>query len=60
MEQATHFVDLMRYLAGGDIIQESIKATAVGPSMQLQQMPAHPMAEHLVRCPLYLYLGIGV
>lgn len=49
VEQATHFVDLMRYLAGGDIIQESIKATAVGPSMLLQQMPPHPKAEHLVR-----------
>ena len=49
VEQATHFVDLMRYLAGGDIIDTSIKATAVGPDMLLSQMPAHPKAEHLVR-----------
>ena len=48
MEQATHFVDLMRYLAGGDIVQESIQAVAVGPDMPLKEMPAHPQAEHLV------------
>ena len=50
MEQATHFVDLMRYLSGGDIIQGSIQAVAVGPDMPLKEMPAHPQAEHLV-CP---------
>ena len=49
VEQATHFVDLMRYLSGGDIIQESIQAVAVGPDMALREMPAHPQAEHLVR-----------
>ena len=38
----------MRYLSGGDIIQESIQAVAVGPDMPLKQMPAHPQAEHLV------------
>ncbi|DBA89671.1 hypothetical protein WJX79_009585 [Trebouxia sp. C0005] len=48
VEQATHFVDLMRYLSGGDIIQESIQAVAVGPDMALKEMPAHPQAEHLV------------
>ena len=48
VEQATHFVDLMRYLSGGDIIRESIQAVAVGPDMPLKQMPAHPQAEHLV------------
>lgn len=55
MEQATHFVDLMRYLSGGDIIQESIQAVAVGPDMALKEMPAHPQAEHLVRPASYLY-----
>ena len=48
VEQATHFVDLMRYLSGGDIVQESIQAVAVGPAMPLKEMPAHPQAEHLV------------
>ena len=48
VEQATHFVDLMRYLSGGNIVQESIQAVAVGPDMPLKQMPAHPQAEHLV------------
>lgn len=48
MEQATHFVDLMRYLSGGDIVQESIQAVAVGPDMPLKEMPPHPQAEHLV------------
>ena len=48
VEQATHFVDLMRYLSGGDIIQESIQAVAVGPDMPLKEMPTHPQAEHLV------------
>lgn len=48
VEQATHFVDLMRYLSGGDIVQESIQAVAVGPDMPLKEMPAHPQAEHLV------------
>ena len=48
VEQATHFVDLMRYLSGGDIVQESIQAVAVGPDMALKEMPAHPQAEHLV------------
>ena len=41
----------MRYLSGGDIIQESIQAVAVGPDMPLKQMPPHPQAEHLVSSP---------
>lgn len=57
MEQATHFVDLMRYLSGGDIIRESIQAVAVGPDMALREMPAHPQAEHLVRGPATLVCG---
>lgn len=55
VEQATHFVDLMRYLSGGDIIQESIQAVAVGPDMALKEMPAHPQAEHLVSPAIYQY-----
>ena len=52
VEQATHFVDLMRYLSAGNIVQESIQAVAVGPDMALKEMPAHPQAEHLVSlCP---------
>jgi predicted dehydrogenase len=47
VEQATHFVDLMRYL-GGEIVQESIKAVAVGPSLPLSDMAKPPQAEHEV------------
>ena len=53
VEQATHFVDLIRHLSGADIIQSSIKAQAVGPEMQLRQMAPHPQAEHTVRNPSY-------
>ena len=48
VEQATHFVDLIRHLSGADIIQSSIKAQAVGPEMRLRQMAPHPQAEHTV------------
>ena len=49
VEQATHFVDLIRHLSGADIVPESIKATAVGPDMRLRQMAPHPQAEHMVQ-----------
>lgn len=49
VEQATHFVDLLRYF-GGDIVQNSIKAVAVGPDYVLSDMPEDPNAEHTV-CP---------
>ena len=48
VEQATHFVDLMRYLSGGDIIQGSIQAVAVGPDMALKEMPAHECSQHVM------------
>lgn len=47
MEQATHFVDMMRYL-GGEIDRESIQAIAVGPDYPLAEMPKHPEGENLV------------
>ena len=46
--QATHFVDMHRYL-GGEIDRDSIQAIAVGPDYPLLQMPKHPEGEHLVR-----------
>lgn len=48
VEQATHFIDLMRYFAG-EIAEESIKAVAVGPTLPLSDMAAAPEAEHTVR-----------
>ena len=48
VEQATHFVDLIRHLSDADIIQSSIKAQAVGPEMRLRQMAPRPQAEHMV------------
>ncbi len=45
--QATHFVDLMRYL-GGEIDKESIIAMAIGPDYPLTQMPKEPDAETTV------------
>lgn len=47
VEQATHFLDLMRYFAG-EIAPESIKAVAVGPSLPLSDMPEAPEGEHSV------------
>lgn len=48
MPQATHFVDLMRYLVG-DIDKDSIQALAVGPQqMKLNDMAEAPLAEHPV------------
>ncbi len=44
MEQATHFVDLMRFFAG-EIIEDSVKAVAVGPQQKLSDMPEPPLAE---------------
>lgn len=47
--QATHFVDLMRYLVG-NIEKDSIQALAVGPhQMKLADMAPPPLAEHPVR-----------
>ena len=47
MEQATHFVDLMRYL-GGELDQQSIQAIAVDPDYPLAAMPQSPDGEHQV------------
>ena len=47
VEQATHFVDLLRFF-GGEIIQDSIQAVAVGPKYELSDMPEDPNAEHTV------------
>lgn len=47
VEQATHFVDLHRYL-GGEIDHDSILATAVGPDYPLTAMAPHPQGENLV------------
>ncbi|KAK9807571.1 hypothetical protein WJX72_003082 [[Myrmecia] bisecta] len=47
VEQATHFVDLMRHFCG-EIVESSIKAVAVGPSVPLSDMPKPPLAEHEV------------
>jgi len=44
VEQATHFVDLMRFFAG-EIIEDSVKAVAVGPQQKLSDMPEPPLAE---------------
>ena len=53
--QATHFVDLMRYLVD-DIDKDSILAMAVGPKqMILEDMAKPPEAEHPVsKAPLRL------
>ena len=50
VEQATHFVDLMRFFAG-EIIEETVKAVAVGPEQPLVDMAAAPEAEHEVNMP---------
>ena len=47
VEQATHFVDLMRFFAG-EILEDTVKAVAVGPQQQLLDMPAAPEGEHEV------------
>lgn len=47
MEQATHFVDLMRFFAG-EILEDTVKAVAVGPQQKLADMPAAPEGEHEV------------
>lgn len=47
MEQATHFVDLMRFFAG-EILEDTVKAVAVGPEQKLVDMPAAPEGEHEV------------
>ena len=51
VEQATHFIDLMRYLAG-DIALPSIQALALGPGVPLSDMAAAPDGEHEVCGPL--------
>ncbi|BDA44533.1 Uncharacterized protein UNK4.17 [Coccomyxa sp. Obi] len=48
VEQATHFVDAMRYLSGSELDRNSIRAVAVGPDMKLTDMPPPPHAEHEV------------
>ncbi len=52
VEQATHFVDLIRHLSGADVVRESIQATAVGPEMRLREMAPPPQAEHTVSCTM--------
>lgn len=47
VEQATHFIDLLRFF-GGEIVIDSVKATAVGPKYQLTSMAEPPYAEHEV------------
>lgn len=47
VEQATHFIDLMRYF-GGEVAPESIQAVAVGPGLPLSDMPPAPAGEHTV------------
>ena len=49
VEQATHFVDAMRYLSKSEFKRDSIQAVGVGPDMELSDMPAPPGAEHTVR-----------
>ena len=49
VEQATHFVDAMRYLSQSEFKKDSIQAVGVGPDMELSDMPAPPAAEHTVR-----------
>ena len=48
MEQATHFVDAMRYLSKSEIDQGSIRVVGVGPDMPLLDMAPAPAAEHTV------------
>lgn len=46
--QATHFVDLMRYI-GGEIVPDSVVGTAVGPEFPLSELAAlAPEAEFQV------------
>ena len=53
VEQATHFVDAMRYLSKSEFRRESILALGVGPDMPLAHMAPPPAAEHTVRRPLH-------
>lgn len=53
VEQATHFVDAMRYLSNSEFDRSSIRATGVGPDMDLTDMPPPPNAEHTVGFMLY-------
>ena len=48
VEQATHFVDAMRYLSQSEFKRDSIQAVGVGPEMELSDMPPPPNAEHTV------------
>lgn len=48
MEQATHFVDLMRFFAG-EIIEDTVKAVAVGPQQKLSDIAPPPQAEAEVK-----------
>lgn len=50
VEQATHFVDLMRFF-GGELVEDTVKAVAVGPEQSLSDMPKAPEAEHEVSLP---------
>lgn len=47
VEQATHFVDLMRFF-GGEIVEDTVRAVAVGPEQPLVDMPAAPNGEQEV------------
>ena len=48
VEQATHFVDLMRFFAG-EIIEDTVKAVAVGPQQKLSDIAPPPQAEAEVK-----------
>ena len=53
VEQATHFVDLMRFFAG-EILEDTVKAVAVGPDQKLSDMAPPPQAEHEVSTVNYI------
>ncbi|KAK9866478.1 hypothetical protein WJX84_008677 [Apatococcus fuscideae] len=47
VEQATHFIDLMRYICG-EISADTIHAVALGPNLRLADMAPPPQSEHQV------------
>ena len=55
--QATHFVDLMRYI-GGDVLPDTVVGAAVGPEYPLSDAAAlAPEGEAHVSCPQELAGG---
>jgi hypothetical protein len=55
VEQATHFVDAMRYLSKSEFKRESILALGVGAGMPLAEMPPPPAAEHTVSALMFFF-----